>query len=120
MDGTAIQMAAAKKARSLPEVTQTNPFGPDYEVFKVVGKIFMMTTEVPGQKMLTLKCDPDRSKMLREVYANITPGYHMNKRHWISIAEGEIARDLIEDLVADAYRLVVKSQPKNKRPNDQC
>lgn len=50
MDGTAIQMAAAKKARSLPEVTQTNPFGPDYEVFKVVGKIFMMTTEVPGKR----------------------------------------------------------------------
>jgi predicted DNA-binding protein (MmcQ/YjbR family) len=49
-------------------------------VFKAKKKDFAMTTEVPGDKIVTLKCDPERSTILREVYDTVTPGYHMNKR----------------------------------------
>ncbi|WP_374726377.1 MmcQ/YjbR family DNA-binding protein [Mucilaginibacter pocheonensis] len=32
-----------------------------------------------------LKCDPMESKRLQQEYEGITPGYHMNKHHWINI-----------------------------------
>ncbi|MFE1598320.1 MmcQ/YjbR family DNA-binding protein [Methylobacterium sp. ID0610] len=118
MDGEVLQTTAMQVASALPDVTHTQPFGPGHEVFKVAGKMFMMTTAAPGEKIVTLKCDPDRALMLRDIYESISPGYHMNKRHWISIgAHGAITRDLIEDLVKDAYGLIIGRLPRARRPN---
>jgi predicted DNA-binding protein (MmcQ/YjbR family) len=117
MNGAEIQDAADKVASKLSGVTKSQPFGREYDVFKVAGKVFMMTTEVAGAKIMTAKCDPERSKMLRDVFPSITPGYHMNKRHWISVAEEkDIDQDLIKDLVKTAYELVVQKLPRAKRP----
>ncbi|WIM73486.1 MmcQ/YjbR family DNA-binding protein [Corynebacterium suedekumii] len=38
--------------------------------------------------VVTLKADPFEAEMLRHTHAWITPGWHMNKRHWISVADG--------------------------------
>ena len=115
--GAKIQQIVADLASSLPDATCTQPFGPEYDVFKVKGKVFAMTTEVPGQKIVTLKCDPERGAILREVHETVTAGYHMNKRHWISIAAGPgITQAFVSDLVRDAYRLVVAGLPKRERP----
>jgi len=120
MDGQALHEIAMRTAVELPSVTETQPFGPEYEVFKVVGKVFMMTTEVPGRKIVTLKCEPLYGQALVRDYEEITPGYHMNKRHWISIAGGpEITKDLVEDLVVNAYGLVVEKLPRALRPVEQ-
>ena len=118
MDGPVLQRIAINTALTLPGSLQSQPFGPDYEVFKVGGKIFMMTTDVPGPQIVTLKCNQDRSMMLREVYPSITPGYHMNKRHWISIAAApELAENLITDLVEHSYELVVRALPRGRHPS---
>jgi predicted DNA-binding protein (MmcQ/YjbR family) len=86
-------------------------------VFKAKKKDFAMTTEVPSDKIVTLKCDPERSTILREVYDTVTPGYHMNKRQWISIAANPgITQELVTELVTDAYQLVVATLPKRDRP----
>lgn len=115
--GTKIQQIAAAVAQGLPDATCTQPFGPAYDVFKVKGKVFAMTTEVSGKKIVTLKCDPERSIILREVHETVTVGYHMNKRHWISIAEGHgITQALVSELVRDAYALVVAALPKRQQP----
>lgn len=117
MDGRTLHKIAMRTASALPATTRTQPFGPEYEVFKVVGKIFAMATEVRGRKILTVKCEPLFGEALVRDYAEITPGYHMNKRHWISITGGpEITEELVEDLVAGAYELVVEKLPRSKRP----
>jgi len=117
LTGAKIQEIVADVARNLADATCTKPFGPEYDVFKVKGKVFAMTTEVEGQKIVTLKCDPERSVILREVHDTVTVGYHMNKRHWISIAASPgITQALISGLVRDAYDLVVAGFPKGKRP----
>ena len=108
-----------RAAGGLPSATRTQPFGPEYEVFKVVGKIFAMTTAVRGREIVTVKCEPPYGADLVREYDEISPGYHMNKRHWISIVPGErITEILVEDLVFNAYDLVVASLPRIRRPID--
>ena len=41
-----------------------------------------------GQHIVTLKAEPADAKILCEAYPQITPGYHMNKRNWITLCEG--------------------------------
>ncbi|MFI6334363.1 MmcQ/YjbR family DNA-binding protein [Streptomyces sp. NPDC050535] len=117
MDGKTLQETAQERARSLPVVTLEYPFGPAWEVFKVHGKVFMLMTEVPGRPVVILKSDPEEAEALRASHADITPGYHMNKKHWITLAPGaSIDPQLVEDLVTDSYRLVVAGLPKAEQP----
>ncbi|GAA2007314.1 MmcQ/YjbR family DNA-binding protein [Nakamurella flavida] len=116
-DSDALPAAAVRIASGLPDVTVTRPFGPDYDVGKVRGKVFVLTTAVPGAPIVTVKCEPEQAVALRAEFATITPGYHMNKRHWISVADGPgITEQLVTDLVVDAYLLVVEAMPVSRRP----
>ncbi|MUN63729.1 MmcQ/YjbR family DNA-binding protein [Kocuria sediminis] len=104
-------------AAGLPAVSRTCPFGPEHDVFKVAGKIFLMATEATGEPIVTLKCEPPHAAALRQEFPTITPGYHMNKQHWISLAAGPgVTRDLVAELVLNAYELVVDGLPRAERP----
>ncbi len=119
MDGKALQDTAQEAAERLPGSGLEYPFGPDWDVFKVRGKVFMLMTEVPGQPVVILKSDPEEAEALREIHAEITPGYHMNKKHWITLAPGgSVGEELVETLVMDSYRLVVGKLPRSQRPVD--
>jgi len=64
----------------------------------------------------TLKCDPGESRKLQEKYEDITPGYHMNKKHWISIGLNKNVPDaIIKELLKKSYGLVVASLTKTER-----
>lgn len=116
-DDGALETAAWTAASALAGAVHGQPFGPGYDVFKIVGKVFMLTTEVPGKMVITVKCEPDHALALRAEFPSVTVGYHMNKRHWISIANGSgITEELIRELVANAYLLVVDSLPRRLRP----
>ena len=53
---------------------------------------------------------------LRERYRGITPGYHMNKRHWNSIAvDGSLDDSLVYGWVDHSYDLVVSRLPRAQR-----
>jgi predicted DNA-binding protein (MmcQ/YjbR family) len=68
--------------------------------------MFMLMTEVPGRPVVILKADPGEALALREHNSHITPGYHMNKKHWITLQSGEdVDQDLVRELVTDSYRL---------------
>lgn len=108
--------AAWDTAGTFEGATRENPFGPDYDVAKVGGKVFMMTTEVPGRAVVTVKCDPEYAAALRGAHPSIVAGYHMNKRHWISIGAGQdVPIHLIEDLVRDSYDIVRSSLSAKER-----
>lgn len=61
------------------------PFGPDIYVYKVKGKIFAILFADKNEERLNLKCDPDQALALRDIFPAITPGYHMNKKHWNTV-----------------------------------
>jgi predicted DNA-binding protein (MmcQ/YjbR family) len=117
MNGSTLQKTAAGRAEELPGARLEHPFGPDWEVFKVRGKVFMLMTEVPGRPVVILKADPGEALALREHNSHITPGYHMNKKHWITLEAGEgIDEKLVEELVTDSYLLVVSHLSKAEQP----
>ena len=108
---------AEQTAVELASSSWEHPFGPDWDVFKVGGKVFLLTTQVPGRAVITVKCEPDRAAELVAAHPVISPGYHMNKRHWLSVwAGGDVPEDLICDLVKNSYRLVAAALPRARRP----
>ena len=101
---------------SLPHVAETTPFGPDVLVYKVGGKLFALTVPEDFPARVNLKCDPERAVELRDEYPGITPGYHMNKRHWNTVLlDGSVPSKLVRELIEHSYQLVVASLPARMR-----
>jgi len=100
-----------------PGVTEEFPFDEVTLVFKVAGKVFVLTN-LDGDWSLNLKCDPERAIELREQYPAIQPGYHMNKVHWNTVMmDGSLSQKLILELIDHSYQLVVAKLPKSKSPS---
>ena len=97
-------------------VVETFPFDEETLVFKVMGKMFALTNIRATELSVNLKCDPDWAMILRDHYTAVTPGYHMNKRHWNTvIVDGSIPAEEIWEMVDHSYRLVVKGLKKSDR-----
>lgn len=100
---------------SLPDVTEELPFGPSTLVYKVKGKMFALT-DIELFASINLKCDPEIAVDLRERYAAVQPGYHMNKRHWNTVVmDNSISDRLIREWILNSYALVRAGLPKSQR-----
>ncbi|WP_406395430.1 MmcQ/YjbR family DNA-binding protein [Streptomyces sp. NBC_00887] len=91
------------------------PFGPETSVFKVLGKMFALSALDARPLTVNLKCDPDDAVRLREKYAAIVPGWHMNKRHWNTVTVSGLPGRTVRELIEDSYDLVVAGLPKAER-----
>lgn len=101
---------------SKPGTTEELPFDADTLVFKVGGKMFALCSIADFEKGVALKCDPERAVELREQYAQIKPGYHMNKLHWNTVLpEAGLPETLLCQLIDDSYQLVLAKLPKSQR-----
>ena len=117
MDGSGIYSVARQRAEEKLGSQAQHPFGPDWEVFKVRGKVFLLLTAVTGQQQMIIKAEPEDCQALQQQYPFIAPGYHMNKRHWVSVyPHSELHQQLVEELVTDSYRLVVEKLPRAQQP----
>lgn len=114
-----LQEWAIERADELPGSAPEQPFGPDTTVYKVRGKVFLLLSHATDEPFVTLKARPADASTLREAFAEIIPGYHMNKKHWISLRPGgALEQALVRDLVTESYLLVVETLPRAKRPVD--
>lgn len=120
MDADTVLALAHDQAIQYPSVEIEYPFGPEYTVYKVRGKMFLMAFELRSVPSLNLKIDPLDGEVLRDAYAEITAGYHMNKLHWITVAGagGSLHAELLRDLVLESYCLVVAKLAEKDRPVD--
>ncbi len=99
---------------SKPEVTESFPFDEDTLVFKIHGKIFLLTSLTPPFS-INVKCDPELAISLRETYSWVLPGYHMNKKHWNTVEIDERADDrLLREWIDQSYLLVSGKTGKKK------
>lgn len=99
-----------------PEAHEDFPFYPHVAVFKISNKMFATLTQTRGVAHMNLKCDPDEAIMLRDIFAAVKPGYHMNKRHWNTVVlDGSIPDGEIERMIDRSYGLVVKGMPRRQR-----
>ena len=98
---------------SKPGVEETFPFGADTLVYKVNGKIFLITGLGEERLTFNVKCDPDLAIELREQYSCVQPGYHMNKKHWNTIiADGSVSSKLLKEWIDQSFNLVRKKVAK--------
>jgi predicted DNA-binding protein (MmcQ/YjbR family) len=96
-------------------VTEEFPFDNNTLVFKVMGKMFALT-DVDSFESINLKCDPEVGAQLREEYDGVRPGYHMNKKHWITVLiDGRISDKLVKSWIDASYSLVVASLTKSQQ-----
>jgi predicted DNA-binding protein (MmcQ/YjbR family) len=101
----------------LPGASEEFPFNDEVSVFKVSGKMFALCALDGEPLQLSVKCDPELAVQLRSAYPAVTPGYHLNKRHWNTITlDGSLPDEMVADLLGDSYDLVVASLPKARRP----
>jgi predicted DNA-binding protein (MmcQ/YjbR family) len=102
---------------SLPGAAEDFPFGPENMVFRVGGKIFAILAYEETPARVNLKCEPSRALELRESFASVIPGYHMNKQHWNTvILDGELSDRQIKELADHSYAVVEASLSKSRRP----
>lgn len=100
---------------SKPGTTEGFPFDNQTLVFKVMDKMFALT-DVDLFTSVNLKCDPEYAVELREKHPAITPGYHMNKKHWNTVAiDGTLPDKTIQHLINHSYELVVSKLPKKAK-----
>lgn len=96
-----------------PGAREDTPFGPGALVYKVSGKMFALMGIGEDRLTMNLKCDPQEALIIRDSFDAVTPGYHMNKKHWntVDLLAG-LDHGLIEEWIDDSYQLVVAKLPK--------
>jgi len=107
---------------SLKQANEKMPFDKakaDYDknllVFSVFDKWFCFFN-VDAFDFCDIKCNPEESEELQNNYKGVKPGYHMNKKHWISIYFNQDVPDSkILELVTKSYDLVVRGLTKSQR-----
>lgn len=101
---------------SMPNSWLDYPFGEGVAVYKVgpnpddnnESKMFALISEGKNPVRLSLKCDPELSKLLREKYIEVMPGYHLNKKHWNTLVlAGQLDWEEVKGLIRHSYNLVV-------------
>jgi predicted DNA-binding protein (MmcQ/YjbR family) len=108
--------ALRKHCLSFAGSEETFPFGPEVSVFKVGGKMFALSALAARPLKVSLKCEPLLAEQLRESHEAIIPGYHLNKKHWNTVAiDGSLPERMIREMIEDSYDLVVNGLPASRR-----
>jgi predicted DNA-binding protein (MmcQ/YjbR family) len=109
--------ALRRTCLAMPGATEEFPFGPQNSVFKVYAKIFAISPLGRSRPLrISLKCEPGLAEQLRVSHPAITPGYHLNKRHWNTIVlDGSVPDAMLRDMIEDSYDLIVAALPKGRQ-----
>lgn len=92
---------------SMPNAVLDYPFGEKVAIYKVADKMFALVQEDSMPVRLSLKCDPQLAKLLRDKYETVMPGYHLNKKHWNTLLlSGQLSWEEVQDLIRHSYLLV--------------
>ena len=91
-----------------PAARRDMPFGVDVVVYKVLHRMFALIAWQAEPLALSLKADPVDVLILQRQYPAVKPGYHLNKKHWITVTmDGSIPEGELKQLIDDSYTLVV-------------
>ncbi len=99
--------------RSIPGAVLDQPFTGDFD--SVVcrhadsKKWFALLMKVNGNYIVNLKCEPQEAELLRKLFNGISPGYHMNKRHWNTVLLGsDVPDEELRRMTLNSFRLTLK------------
>ncbi|MBZ9752654.1 MmcQ/YjbR family DNA-binding protein [Deinococcus sp. HMF7604] len=101
---------------ALPGSQETFPFDATTLVFKVGGKMYALTDIQAEPLTLSVKVRPEHGEDLRAAHEAIAPGYHLNKRHWVTVTlDGQVPTALVQELLAGSHALVVGGLTRAQR-----
>ena len=103
---------------SLPHAKVYYRYDWDVYYFDLQGKMFgLMSSNISENSIITLKGEPESNISLREMYSDVTFGYHVNKRHWnsIKLITSEISDQEIDKMIENSYQLVFNKLPLSVR-----
>ncbi|MGM5630883.1 MmcQ/YjbR family DNA-binding protein [Apibacter raozihei] len=104
----------------LPGTSECFPFDEHTLVFKVMDKVYALTKLNTEDFRVNLKCEPSYALELRDLYSDIQPGYHMNKKHWNTVSfAGGIPDKVLKTLIEHSYKEVEKKLTKKQRSDLQ-
>ena len=99
-----------------PDAYEDYPFDPPTSAamrHRTNRRIFALIFEREGKVWINVKAEPLRADFWRDAYSAVVPGYHMNKRHWISIIlDGSMRDDEVMRLIEDSYLLTQEKTGK--------
>jgi predicted DNA-binding protein (MmcQ/YjbR family) len=97
-------------------VTEDFPFDEDTLAIRVMNKIFLLASLEKVPLQINLKCEPEYAVELRERYASVQPGFHMNKSHWNTVLiDGSIPKSELKEMIDHSYEQVVKGLKKSDK-----
>ena len=102
-------------ALALPGTTEDMPYGPDWVVFRVGGKIFLHIWLEAPQPTCAVKLEPEVGQELRMHHAAVRPAYHLNKVHWNDLCLEMLDDELVKRCVTRSHRLVFSRLPLRVR-----
>ena len=128
-DGAAESLTEPLTAADLTEflldlngAEETYPFGPEARVFKVEGKVFAIDNTPVHEGLsertvsITVKALPENVPRLIRSVPGIAPGYHMSKKHWVTVRlDGTVPGGHVLELIAESHAIVVASLPRQVR-----
>ncbi|MFA5973875.1 MAG: MmcQ/YjbR family DNA-binding protein [Lentimicrobiaceae bacterium] len=90
-----------------PVVSESFPFDESTLVFKVAGKMFLLTDLVDAFS-INIKNTPEKVMELKEQYPCVRPGYHMNKKYWVTVMiDGTITDTMLKQWIDESYDLII-------------
>jgi predicted DNA-binding protein (MmcQ/YjbR family) len=94
---------------SMPGARLDYPFGETTAVYKATNdKMFALIAEKSDPVRLSLKGDPQLNQLLRDKYESVSPGWHLNKKHWNTIlVTGQLNDAELQDLIRHSFELVM-------------
>jgi len=96
--------------------TKEFPFDKVTAVYKVMNKMFALSSIKDGHLNINLKCLPEDTLGYRDIYECVIPGYHMNKKHWNTIIiNGEMKDEILLEMIDESYDLVVSKLTKKDK-----
>ena len=99
----------------MPFVNVADRYSRDVLCFYVGDKWFCFVN-VEVFDFCFIKCDPVESGELQACYMGVKPGWHMNKRHWISVYfNRDVSDEMVRKLVKKSYDMVVKCLNRKER-----
>lgn len=107
---------------SLTNAVEDFPFSPGVSVFRLraregkKGKIFALSSLQNEPLKVSLKIDPELGESLRATYESIVPGYHLNKRHWVTVTLNGDADEIVRGLIEDSHALVAPRRKTRPSP----
>ena len=98
----------------------TKDFKPQWNWVRyfIGGKMFAAVCLDENDKpyYITLKLEPLEGDLLRQQYADIVPGFYMNKVHWNSVnPDGEVPDELLKKMADQSYGLILAGFSRKKQ-----